>query len=117
MAQNGATKNFSFFLALVWLNLHNPKAFLWFQIAFSTKPVLHGGLEGADRDPVTGFEQAVGYGERIVEDCIVRKVAHGEAVEPLQGARGDDAGVSAALNIGAFYAQLPDKHTGIEYKG
>ena len=50
------------------------------------EPVLHGGAEVVQGDAIADFEEAVGGGEGVVEDRVVGEVAHGEAVEPLDGA-------------------------------
>ena len=75
------------------------------QVTFATEPVFHGGLEFIEGHAVTGFEKAVGDGEGVVEDGVVSKVAHSEAVDPFQR-----TGMSAACGVDAFDAEFADKH-------
>jgi len=56
------------------------------EIAFAAEPILHGRLEAIEGDAVAGFEQAIGNGQRVVEDRIIGEVAHGEVVDPGNGA-------------------------------
>jgi hypothetical protein len=65
---------------------------LFLEVAFAVEPILHGDGEAIEGDAVADFEEAVGDGESVVEDGVVGEVAHGKAVEPLDGAgrgRGD----------------------------
>ena len=68
-------------------NLIDGEPLIWLEVAFTAKPVLHRGLQAIERDVVAGFKQSVGSGQRIVEDRIVGEVAHGEVVDPSDGAR------------------------------
>ena len=55
------------------------------QVAFAAEPVFHVVFQAVERDAGAHFEDAVGDGERVVEDGIVGEVAHGEVVEPFEG--------------------------------
>src|SRR6185312_7675499 len=57
------------------------------QVAFSLKPILHRGSQGFERDTRTDLHQSVAEREGVVECGIIREIAHGKAVEPLQRAR------------------------------
>ena len=83
------------------------KPFFWFEIAFAVEPVLHGGPEFIERDTVTGFEQAIGGGEGVIENGVIGKVAHGEVVDPVDGTQ-----VRLAFGVDAFDTELPDEHGG-----
>lgn len=56
------------------------------KIAFAAEPVLHGGPELIERDTVTGFEQAIGGGESVIENGVIGEVAHGKVVDPFDWA-------------------------------
>src|SRR6185437_10861699 len=79
--------------------------FVRLQIAFAAEPVLHGRLEFVQRHAGARFEKAVGSGERVIEDGVVGEVAHGEVVDPLDGAR-----VRVAFGIDTFDAEFAGKH-------
>lgn len=81
------------------------KPFFWFEITFAAEPVLHGELEFVQRDAVSGFEETVGGGERIVEGGIVGEVAHGEVVDPVDGTQ-----VRLAFGVDAFDKELASEH-------
>jgi hypothetical protein len=55
-------------------------------------------LQAIDRNAVTGLEQPIGGGKRVVEDRIVGEVAHGEVVDPANGAWAPSTGCVDALN-------------------
>src|ERR1700736_6304240 len=69
------------------LQLGDAEFFAGLQIAFAVEPVGHLFDEQVDWDTVAGFEEAVGDGERVVEDGVVGEVAHGEAIEVTDWAR------------------------------
>lgn len=79
--------------------------FTGLEIALAAKPVFHGCPEAVERDAEASFEKAVGDGERIVKDGVVGEVAHGEAVDPLNG-----AGMGAAFGVNAFDLELAEEH-------
>src|SRR5262245_19698290 len=56
------------------------------QIALSAKPVFHGLPQAVEGHARTNLHHAVGGGQGIVKDRVVREVAHGEIVEPFHGA-------------------------------
>jgi len=62
--------------------------FAGLEVAFAAEPVFHGGEEAVEGDVVSGFEEAVGEGEGVVENSVVGEVAHGEVVDPVQRAGG-----------------------------
>ena len=76
-----------------------------FEIALAAEPVFHGGLEAVQGDAVPCFEEAVGGGEGVVKDGVVGEVAHGEVIDPVDG-----AGVMPALAIDSFDGQLAREH-------
>jgi hypothetical protein len=61
--------------------------------------------QSVERHAEAGFEQSVGDGERVVEDCIVGEVAHGEVVELL-----DRAEVGEAVGVDRFDGQFAGEH-------
>ena len=64
------------------------EAFFGLQVAFAAEPVFHGWLKAVEWDVVSGFEKAIGDGQSVVEDSVVGEVAHGEIVDPVDGAGG-----------------------------
>ena len=76
------------------------------EVAFAAKPVFHVALELIEGHTVTDFEEAVGNRKGVVEDGVVREVAHGEVVDPFDG-----AGMRYACGIDAFDDELAGKHS------
>lgn len=74
-------------------------------VAFASKPVFHAALEAIERDTKADLHQAVGDGERVVEDGVVGEVAHREAVDPSDG-----AGVCRAFRVDAVDLQTKSEH-------
>ena len=60
----------------------------WGEIGFAAEPALHRDAEMVDGNARARFEQAVGDGQGVVEDSVIGKGSHGEAVEPFDGAGG-----------------------------
>jgi len=54
---------------------------------------------------MTHFEQTIADGQRVIEDGIVRKVAHGEAIDPL-----DWTHVGFTCGIDSFDSEPANKH-------
>ena len=63
------------------------QSFIRFEITLAAEPVFHGRFEAPDRDAVPSLQQTVTGGQSVVENCFVGEVAHGEVVDPLNGAR------------------------------
>ncbi len=95
---------------------------MFLEVGFAAEPVFHGGLEAVEGDAVADFEGAVGEGKGVVEDGVVGEVAHGEVVEPLDGAGGGGGGFSEvfdgefAIEHGALLEEL-EEHRGVEGVG
>ena len=68
------------------------------EVIFAAEPGFHVGQELIQRNAVADFKKAVGDGEGVVEDSVVREVAHGEVVDPLDGAGVGKAGGIDALD-------------------
>jgi len=68
------------------IEFEDGKAFFGLEVAFAAKPVFHGGAKAVEGDAAADFEQAVRGGKRVVEDGVVSEVAHGEVVDPVDGA-------------------------------
>ncbi len=56
------------------------------EIAFAAEPVGEAVAEQIEGHARADFEEAVGDGKSVVKDGIVGEVAHGEVVEPVEGA-------------------------------
>ena len=87
------------------INLPNLEPFVAGNVPFAAKPVFHGRLQSIERDAMAGFEHPVGNGQRVVEDRIVGEVAHGEVVDPADG-----AGVGCAGRVDALNGDAPHEH-------
>ena len=74
-------------------------------VAFAVEPVFHAATEAIERDAISGFEETVGDGKRVVEDGVVGEVAHREAVDPL-----DWTGMRFTCGVDAFDAEPADEH-------
>jgi len=61
-------------------------------VIFAAKPVLHAGLQAIEWNAISGLEQTIGDGKRVVEDGVVGEVAHGKVVDPADGAKMRRAG-------------------------
>jgi hypothetical protein len=72
--------------------LGDAELFLFLEVGLAVEPVLHGGGEAVEGDAVADFEESVGDGEGVVEDGVVGEIAHGEVVEPVDGAGLGDGG-------------------------
>ncbi len=81
------------------------KPFACLQIAFSPEPILHGGMQPIDGNTMTGFEHSVSGGKGVVEDGLIGKVAHSEAVDLLDG-----AGVARTGAIDALDGKAAHEH-------
>ena len=75
------------------------------ELAFTPKPVLHSGLEAVEGDAVPSFQQSINNRKRVVEDRIVRKVAHSKVVDPV-----DRAGMALACGVDALDGESADEH-------
>jgi hypothetical protein len=76
-----------------------------FEVALAAEPVFHRGLQAMERYAVAGFEHAVGNRKRVVKNGVVGEVAHGEVVDPLDG-----AGVALACRIDSLNGELAREH-------
>jgi hypothetical protein len=81
------------------------KAFFWLEVALAAKPIFHRGLKAIERNAAASFEQAVGGGERVIKDCVVGEVAHGEVIDPM-----DWAQVMGAGGIDSLDGETARKH-------
>ena len=52
-----------------------------FEEALAVKPVLNGPKQAVEGDGVPGFKQPIRSRQRVVEDLIAIKVAHGNVVD------------------------------------
>ena len=87
------------------LELGDSEGFVGFDISLAAEPIEHGGVEAVEWDAVAGFEEAVGDGEGVIEEGVIGEVAHGEVVDP-----GDGAGVAHALGVDALNKDAPEEH-------
>ena len=85
--------------------LSNFKPVIRLQVAFASEPVFHGRLQAIERYAIACFENAVGSRKGVIEERIVREVAHGEVIDPRDGAR-----VVLARSINAHHRKSPHKH-------
>jgi hypothetical protein len=58
-----------------------------FQVALAAKPVFHRRLQAIERNTVPRFQQSIAHRQRVIEDRVIREVAHGEVVDPLHRTR------------------------------
>jgi len=56
------------------------------EVAFAAKPFLHGSLQPIERNTRPGLKNTITGGECVVKDRIVREIAHGKVVNPVDGA-------------------------------
>lgn len=52
------------------------------EVAFAPEPIFHGYLQTLKRHAIACFKNTIRSGQRIVEDRVVREVAHREIVYP-----------------------------------
>jgi hypothetical protein len=56
-------------------NFPHFKPLVCFEVPLAPEPVLHGGLKPFEGHAQTGFEHAIGNGQRIVKDRVVGEIA------------------------------------------
>jgi len=64
----------------------NFKVLAGLEVAFAAEPIFHRSLQSIEWHAVTRLQHSIGDGERVVKDCVVGEVAHGEVVDPADGA-------------------------------
>jgi hypothetical protein len=70
----------------VWSGLGDAEPFVLLEVAFAVEPVIHRRAQAVERDAIAYFQHAVGDGEGVVEGGVVGEIAHGEVIQPLDGA-------------------------------
>jgi hypothetical protein len=83
----------------------DPQSIAGTQVTFAPKPIFHGSAKSLERNPKPGFEKTVAHRERVVEDGVIGKVAHGEVVDPR-----DRTGVGLTVRALPFNPQSTKKH-------
>src|SRR6185437_16105044 len=58
-----------------------------FDITLALEPILHRCSQLFERNATADFHHSIGNRQRLIKRSIVREIAHGEAIEPLQQAR------------------------------
>ena len=80
-------------------------SFLGRNVPLPPKPLLHGTLQPLHRHSVPGLEQAVRYRQGVIEDRVVREIAHGKVINPVNWARMPHPG-----RIDPLHSQFSGKH-------